>query len=172
VDREALERIDKELGVALPDSYVKSMEDFPIPALAGNADTDLWDDADAIIERNRELREGIGAPSPWPDYLFFIGDPLSMAANAIDLRNDEAPVWWLDHCDVDAAASGEVSPSFAQWVGEWTDTLREDLARDGIDPADASAANGTGCGAVLCVLAATALWSTLRAVLACLDGVD
>lgn len=85
MEKEELRRVSRELDISLPDSYVSTMEEYPVPALAGNADTDLWDDADAIIERNRELREGVGAPASWPHHLFFMGDPLSGAANAIDL---------------------------------------------------------------------------------------
>lgn len=48
--------IEAELGIDLPKGYRDSMLDFPLPACAGNSDCDLWDDAEALTERNQELR--------------------------------------------------------------------------------------------------------------------
>jgi hypothetical protein len=51
-----LDRIEAALGVALPRVYREVMTRFPIPALAGNCDTDLWDDAAALIDHCGETR--------------------------------------------------------------------------------------------------------------------
>ena len=155
---EDLDRIERDLGINLPDSYRSVMSGFPIPAFAGNSDTDLWDDADALIERNLELRtEHVKGHGPWPSHCYFFGDPLTACGYALDLRKPDAPVLWVDHCDLDARASGEVAPSFAAWAEQYVAKVRGDLEKDGIDPDGApdAAHPGTGCLGGLLMLVAT-----------------
>ncbi|MBS1120261.1 MAG: hypothetical protein H6Q90_2489 [Deltaproteobacteria bacterium] len=127
-----LDRIESELRIVLPRSYRELMSSFPVPAHAGNCDTDLWDDATALIEYNQDLRRR--KRGPWTADFFFIGDPVSSSGNALDLRDSEAAVWWVDHCDLSANSSGAIAPSFEVWASKYVADVREDLKRDGIDP--------------------------------------
>lgn len=161
MEKEELRRVSRELDISLPDSYVSTMEEYPVPALAGNADTDLWDDADAIIERNRELREGVGAPASWPPSSFLHGGPTFRSRERDRPSYPEGPVWWVDHCDVDAKSSGVISPSFRQWVDEWNATARDDLAKDGVDAEAPRSAGTAGCSALLIGLPIIALIRTM-----------
>ncbi len=134
-----LQMIESELSIRVPDAYRRNVAPFPIPCLAGNRDTELWDDSVALISYNRQLRDG---PSSWPRHLFAVGrnegDP---AVRAIDLRApDAAPVWWIDHADPRAAGSGQTHSSFEDWVEHYVTALRRDLVKDGCDP-DASPAH-------------------------------
>lgn len=109
-----LERIEAALALRLPDSYRADVVHFPISE-AGNADTQVWDGAEQLIELNRRARESDG----WPDWLYAIGqaegDP---SGYAIDTRGAGAPVWWLDHMRYEPSA-GPVCPSFADWFARW-----------------------------------------------------
>jgi hypothetical protein len=127
-----LDRIEAALDVALPRSYRELMVKFPIPALAGNCDTDIWDHAGALIEQNLRLRSS--KRGPWPDHFYFFGDPMGGSGNAIDLRDPAAPVWMVEHCDLSAKGSGPVAPSFEKWASAQVVVERNDLVRDGIDP--------------------------------------
>lgn len=138
-----LQRIEEALGVALPPTYREAMLRFPEGDLAGNADTEVWDDAEALIERNRELRAGERA---WPAHLFFIGDPLTACAYAIDLNDPAAPVWWVDHGDLDAPSSGVIAPAFEPWA----DALLAERLGGGTRAADVTGRSaGPGCAAGL-----------------------
>jgi hypothetical protein len=134
-----LQTIESSLAIRLPEVYRRKVSPFPILCLSGNRDTQLWDDAGALVAYNRKLR---ARASGWPEYLFAIGqnegDPGVMA---LDLRlPDTAPVWFIDHEDPNAAGSGQTHASFDDWVEPYIAGLRQDLVEDGIDP-DASPAN-------------------------------
>lgn len=70
----------------------------------------------------------------WPDYLFFIGNSLCSASYAIDLRDELAPVWFVDYDAVDSKATGVIESNFAEWAKQYVEDLRADLLTDGIDP--------------------------------------
>jgi len=107
---------------------------FPVRHYRGNADTELWDDADRVITRNRELRKRIACGGEaWPPRWFFIGDPLSASAYAIDLCDPTSPVFWVDHCDL-GTVEGQPGEPFDQWLDRWTKDSRADLQRVGDDP--------------------------------------
>lgn len=130
-----LARIEAALDVELPESYRSTMLRFPIPACAGNADTELWDDADTLIAYNRELRDGApGGVEPWPPHMFALGHGGDGCPMAIDLRQPEAPVWWVDHCHLDGRGSGQAHDSFLEFVERYVEDLRSDFLGDGIDP--------------------------------------
>jgi|KBSSwiStaDraftv2_1062776.scaffolds.fasta_scaffold913485_2 hypothetical protein len=133
--------IERQLGIQLPSAYRQKVVPFPIPCLAGNRDTELWDHAEALVRYNSQLRTR-KEPPPWPNYLFVIGqnegDP---AVRAIDLRvPDTSPVWWVDHADPSAAGSGQTHSRFEQWADQYVAAVRRDLARDGHDPDSSPAA--------------------------------
>ncbi len=170
-----LTRVETALGIQLPAVYRTLMVPFPIPAYAGNTDTELWDDADSSIELNRELRTGDRQTGLWPEHMFAIGRDGSGCASAIDLRDPMGPVWWADRCHLDAIGTAQESPSLAAWAEQHLAELRVDLEEKGVseDAApkerDKAAAEGAraeglfllavlGVGALL-VLAA---WLTVR----------
>jgi hypothetical protein len=122
-----LTRVETALAIRLPAVYRDLVVPFPIPAYAGNADTELWDDPDALIALNRELRAGDGAAAPWPEHLFAIGRDGSGCASAIDLRDPMAPVWWADRCHLDAVGTAQESPSLVTWAEQHLADLRVEL---------------------------------------------
>ncbi|PTL79954.1 SMI1/KNR4 family protein [Vitiosangium sp. GDMCC 1.1324] len=126
-----LQRIERELDIELPPSYRRLMERFPIAALAGNTDTELWDDADGLIQLNRELRRGrVG--EPWPEHLFSIGHRDS-AVSAINLSSPEARVWWIDR-HLEAPGTQRDGQGFESWAREYVEDWRENLLMDAINP--------------------------------------
>jgi hypothetical protein len=127
-----LRQIEDALDVTLPDAYRRLMSPSPVRYLAGNADTDLWDNAEALIARNKALRGD--RQYPWPTHWFFIGDPVgSDDANAIDLRDPSAPVFWVDQCDLRTVENVR-GTRFDEWLFRWQTATRSDLAADSIDP--------------------------------------
>ena len=54
---------------------------------------------------NRELRAGSRFRPPFPHHLFAVGDPHGDEIIAIDTRQPDGPVWWLDHGIVGHQAS-------------------------------------------------------------------
>jgi hypothetical protein len=134
MNSEDIERIERELSVRLPDIYRQTVSPFPIPALAGNADTELWDDPTRLIALNRELRAGDKWRKPWPEHLFAVGEMDGESYVAIDLRQSEAPTWWADHGHLDNKGSGQTHARFEEWVSGYIRDLRSDLAGDGHNP--------------------------------------
>lgn len=167
---ESIARIEQALGIRLPESYRAAVVPYPVPAAAGNSDCGVWDDADRLIEFNRELRSGArGGVKPWPSRFFALGHGGDGCPYALDLSQGDA-VWWVDHGHLDNAASGKEADAFGPWAAAYFEALREDLAGDGIDPdgtpqARASAeAKGAWQSALGCLVAAVVLVSLLALV--------
>lgn len=143
-DRE-LDFVERELGVMLPAAYRRSLAAFPVPACAGNRDTELWDDARALVARNRALRAGEGGVAPWQRHQFFIGGGAGWS-NAIDLRKAEAPVWLVEANDWRHADTGIDYDTFEEWAAAYVADQCQALVADGVDPdgtPDARAADQT-----------------------------
>src|SRR5262245_2827755 len=109
---EDIEYIERELDIKLPESYKRTLVPFRIPAMRGNTYHQLWDDAEALIRLNREMRQGSRYNPPWPHYMYAVGYPHGDEMIAIDTRLPEGPVWWLDHGVIDHAASYKTSDRF------------------------------------------------------------
>ncbi len=142
-----LNRIEKELSIKLPESYRRFMLAFPVPAFAGNHETELWDDADALIKQNLELRKGITFVRPWPPRFFALGVDGGGSATAIDLNEPSTPIIWADrrHLDLALEAEKERDPSepvplFEDWVKEVIEGLHTEVIEQGLDPAHATPA--------------------------------
>jgi hypothetical protein len=129
-----LDRIEAAIGIVLPTAYRKLVVPFPVPAYVGNSDSELWDDADRLVELNRELRAGMTFLHPWPAHMFCMGRDQSGSCSAIDLQDPACPVWWADRGHLDAVGSGQTSPSLPEWAGPYVADLRSDLEGNGIDP--------------------------------------
>jgi len=126
--------IERKLAISLPESYWRAVCPFRIPALAGNTDYQLWDDAQRLIELNRQLRAGSPTRPAWPSHLFAVGDPHGDELIAMDTRSSDGPVWWLDHGCVDSKASYQSHSKFADWAEEFYQDIRLDLEDDDLDP--------------------------------------
>jgi hypothetical protein len=129
-----ISRIERELNIRLPDSYRNAVVPFPIPACVGNDDTELWDNADSIIEYNREVRQGLsGGVAPWPVHFFALGRDGSGSSSVLDLRHPDGPVWWADRGNLNIA-NDTPGASFAIWVTGYLAELRADLEGNDINP--------------------------------------
>lgn len=131
---EDLKRIETTLGIQLPEAYRHRMTHFPIPMLVGNKERELWDDADALIELNQELRQGMsGGVKPWPSHLFSLGRDDGGCCMAMDLGTVEPLVWWVDRCHLENAEGCE-KVRFDDWVIEFVRDTTFDLTDQGLDP--------------------------------------
>jgi hypothetical protein len=157
--------MEQALEIRLPAVYRELVVPFPIPAYAGNSDSELWDDPDSLIQLNHELRGGTGGIQPWPAHMFALGRDGSGCTRAIDLRDPAGPVWWADRCHLDAVGSGPEFPSLIAWaeghLAEWAVELEEKGLSEGASPeerdrADAEGARA-GCVLILGVAGAAAL---------------
>lgn len=129
-----IDLIERELAITLPAAYRQAVVPFRIPALAGNTEERLWDDAHALIRLNREMRTGSKWCPPWPEYYYAIGDPHGDELHALDLRTPEGAVWELDHGNVDSADSFQSHERFSDWVEEFYQEQLDSLMEDGIAP--------------------------------------
>ena len=135
MNKDDLNLIENKLNIKLPTTYCHFMLNFPIPACVGNDDTELWDNVERLISENKKLREGMsGGVRPWPNHFFCLGDAGSGCVYALDLREPDVPVWWVDHCHLDLESSGEVAPKFLDWANDYIKDLLNDLEGEGIDP--------------------------------------
>ncbi len=131
---EDLKRLERELGISLPAAYTKVMMAFPVPAYERNTETLIWDDADALIRLNRELRAGRSFVKPWPRRFFALGEDAGGCSDALDLDDPESGVFWFDRQHV-SAGDGDRSPEkIVAWLVRQVRDLTSDLAGDGIDP--------------------------------------
>jgi hypothetical protein len=123
---EDLRYIEKELSIALPAAYCKMMLDYPIPALRGNEDTDVWDNAIRLVEENKDLRQRFG----WPTHLFALGYGAACEHFAIDLRHPDAPVWWIDHWSPENSGSRKEAESFVAWSQNYFERVCDGMECD------------------------------------------
>jgi hypothetical protein len=124
-----LKSIESKLSIQLPEVYRQRMLDFPVRACGGNSDTDLWDEAAAIVRYNQELRSA----RAWPAHMFAIGGRDGCPV-AIDLRKSEAPVWWVEAESFKTVGTGQTHASFTSWTTDYVKDMRHDLEADGLDP--------------------------------------
>jgi hypothetical protein len=132
MNHEDVARIESSLDIELPDDYRRLLVAFPLPAYAGNVDTAFWDDADRLIQYNRELRKGGAGIKPWPVHFYALGRDEGGCAQAIDLRNGE--LWWMDHCHVEAAGSYRHEEPLKEWAAAYFEDLAADLEGEGGEP--------------------------------------
>jgi len=131
---EDIKYIERELEIKLPESYKRSLVPFRIPAMYGSTDYQLWDNAGELILLNRRMRAGSRHCPAWPHYIYALGDPHGDEMIAMDTRDPEGPVWWLDHGIIDHNESYQSHARFADWVEEFYSDLRHDLLADGHEP--------------------------------------
>jgi hypothetical protein len=122
-------KIEEALSLRLPPEYRQAVAPFPVRAFIGNTDTHLWDQAEALIELNRDLRRG----SAWPAHLFAIGAMDDGTKMAIDVNSPEVAVWWIDRA-YDAPGTAPEPGGFTAWSAEYLRQLRSGEFMDGFDP--------------------------------------
>jgi hypothetical protein len=94
----------------------------------------LWDDADALIALNRQLREGRSFAKPWPRRFFALGQDAGGCSDALDLDDPEFGVFWFDRQHISVGAEERSPEKIEQWLTRQVRELSSDLAGDGIDP--------------------------------------
>ncbi|MBK8038944.1 MAG: hypothetical protein IPK22_17705 [Verrucomicrobiaceae bacterium] len=135
---EDLQRIEAALNVSLPRIYRSHMKRFPFAVLRGNSEHELWDDAEALIQLNLELREpkSDGADS-WSSDFFAIGRNSGGIVYAMNLREEGAPVDSAPFGRLDEGDSCETRP-FDFWLVDYVRDKAADLVSDGIDPTESA----------------------------------
>jgi hypothetical protein len=124
-----VDRIERELGVRLPDSYRKAVVNYPVPAFAGNSEVMFWDDADAIIEYNHRLRAGEESfVDPWPTRFFALGRDGGGCSNALDLDDELAGVFWFDRAHISEDITKPSGEKLNQWVSRQVEEMSEYLS--------------------------------------------
>ena len=131
---EDIKRVESTLGITLPSAYTKVMTVFPVPAYAGNSEMMLWDDANALIALNRELREGRSYVKPWPRRFFALGQDAGGCSDALDLDDPEYGVFWFDRQHIHVGVEDRSPEKIEQWLTRQVRDLSSDLAGNGIDP--------------------------------------
>lgn len=124
-----LNRIERELQITLPMAYRQLMVTFPIPALAGNTDSGLSDNADKLMEDNRYVRGKGWSPLQWPNHFYCLGIDSGGSSHALDLRGPDGPVYWADRCHLDP--DGPTAQPFSEWAAQQVADLRGDLEGNG-----------------------------------------
>ena len=128
-----LNRIERELQIALPEAYRHLMVNFPVPALAGNTDSGLSDNADQLIKDNQEMRGATWwLPLEWPEYFYCLGVDGGGSSHALDLRGPDGPVIWADRCHLDP--DDPTAQPFSKWAAQQVADLRFDLEANGYSP--------------------------------------
>jgi len=151
-----IDGIELELGIKLPQTYKEIMVNFPIRGLAGNSETELWDNAEKIIEYNKELRQGKNTNKPWPIKLYAMGRDQGGCTNAIDLSDHGYGVFWLDRTIIRNEDNEISEDKISAWMAKTIMELSNDMIMNGedpnVDPKEKDNANGGGHGCVIIAL--------------------
>ncbi len=159
-----LTRIEQALAVRLPSDYRHLLLHFPIRYDAGTCDGPLWDNADALINRNQELRtarRSFGVDyQPLPGHFFFIGDDGAGWQFLIDLREEPSIVHIMEFESIEAIGPAQDDAGKSQNLNEWFHAHLLDLKNEGIDiTSDTPPNQDTGWGCIIgmigfCLIAA------------------
>ena len=118
--------IERALKTTLPDGYRRTLVNYPFPAYFASDDSPLFDNAQALIDLNRQYHEGFAGIPPWPESLLFVGDDGAASTYAIDQSDPQLPVLLLDNGHPD-----KILESHDQF-DSWLDHLRREVG-DGLD---------------------------------------
>lgn len=152
-----IQRIEEKLSITLPSSYRDLLLFFPVKFDAGTTNGPLWDNADALIKRNQELRserKSVGAIyRPLPDKYFFIGDDGAGWQNLIDLSTEPPVINVMEYENIDRISAALTDDSKPQSVSNWFHAYLLELKDDGTDISSESAPNnGVDWGCIFVVL--------------------
>ncbi|OYP34332.1 SMI1/KNR4 family protein [Rhodopirellula sp. MGV] len=159
-----VKRIEDRFDFSLPSDYRHLLLHFPVRFSSGTTDQPLWDNADALIARNQELRterKSLGVTyQPLPENFFLIGEDGAGWQFLIDICDERCVVHIMEFERVD-----EIGPSLGdggqpERIADWLHKYLLDLKNDGIDITSSTAPEykmGWGCiieGLGLCLLLA------------------
>jgi hypothetical protein len=141
-----VERVERELGRRLPDAYREMLLAFPFPAKAGNADFPLFDDADALIRRQRERRAGTGSPAQ-----LFIGADGPENCYVLDLSRSPEEVLFVE--DGDPGRAAPIGATIEEFVEALRGEVESRPGSAGPGPVPARPRRWAGVAFVLALLA-------------------
>ncbi|PQO29223.1 hypothetical protein C5Y96_15875 [Blastopirellula marina] len=132
-----VDKIESELGITLPMDYREIVLHFPVRFEAGTTDGFLWDDAAALIERNRELTS---ARKPWgvelqplPEQYFFIGDDKAGWQYLIDTTSEPSLVYIMEYESIERIQpistylnADKEHVLLSEWFHDYLKTYRDD----------------------------------------------
>ena len=163
---EGLRRIETSLGVTLPPDYRRLMLNYPVVFDRGTAEGDLWDEADAVVRRNEELRRprrSLGAEyRALPARYLFVGDDGAGWQHLLDLESDPPVVHIMEYEAVASIRPARSDDDRELPLNVWLHDRLVAMRDGGIDitaPNHPSSEGTWGCVAVtlvLCVLTALA----------------
>lgn len=132
-----LERIETELGIVLPSDYRETSLHFPVRFEAGTTNGFLWDDAEALIERNCELRSARNSwgvdLKPIPKQYFFIGDDKAGWQFLIDTTSEPSMVYTMEYENIALISPVEEKETGPQTLSRWFHAYLQDYRDDGVD---------------------------------------
>lgn len=130
-------KIESELGITLPADYREILLHFPVRFEAGTTDGFLWDDAQALIERNRELRSARNIwdveLKPLPEQYFFIGDDKAGWQYLIDTTSEPSMVYTMEYESIERIAPIPDKEKEPQTLSQWFHDYLKSYRDDGVD---------------------------------------
>lgn len=159
-------RLEKSLGVNVPSDYRHLLLHFPIRFDQGTSSGALWDDADALIKRNKELRtqrHSLGVDyAALPEPYLFIGDDEAGWQFLIDIGSEPSMVHVMEFEDTTKISPVRNDAGEAQSLNDWFHAHLLELRDSGIDITSEKPPHYTGWGCIIgtltfCVVAAIAI---------------
>jgi hypothetical protein len=133
---EDLNKIEAALNIRLPADYRKFMNPYPIPALEGSYEGELWSNAEKLIEFNTQLRTKYYSVDPWPPHLFALGLDGTGCTCLIDTTREKCTIAWADRCHLSSLGEYpfEKGQEFKVWANTVVDGEKEYLLDAGHEP--------------------------------------
>ena len=129
-----LDRVERELGIRLPNDYRAMVLTYPAELGPSGPDYELLDDPEQLIKINLLFREQGFFGMPWPARFFSFGGDGNGNEYYLDLRQEPSPVYFADH---EGTMYSEQWPSLAAWLeerireqSEWEEDERVRAARN------------------------------------------
>ncbi|MEP3480670.1 MAG: SMI1/KNR4 family protein [Fuerstiella sp.] len=161
-------RIEDSLGVTLPSEYRHLLLNPPVQYDRGTPFGDLWDDADAIIERNQELRSkrrSLGKDyDALPNRYLFVGDDSAGWQHLVDLDSDKAIVNIMQFEAVDSISPARDNDENDLSISDWFHERLIELRDGGIDISSSDQPGKITPGGVVGVLLFCVIIATIFAL--------
>lgn len=162
-----VKRIEDAFNVTLPSDYRHLLIHFPVRFSKGTTEQPLWDNADALISRNRELRterKSLGVQyHSVPDRYFLIGEDGGGWQFLIDLNEHPSIVYIMEFERVDQISPATTDDGKPQSISDWLHSHLLELKYDGVDiNSETAPAYKMGWGCIVgtlgfCILMAIAI---------------
>lgn len=129
--------IEDTFHLTLPVDYRHLLLHFPVRFSAGTTDESLWDNADALIRRNREVRtdrKSLGMQyHAVPDHYFLIGEDGAGWQFLIDVREQPCMVYVMEFERVEKITPATSKEGIPQSINDWFHAYLLELKNDGVD---------------------------------------